>query len=142
MLIFIIKITTIIHIFAHILDMYHNVIYIYILYILLTLHNFLFNTTYSRCLFVRWAKLRASVLPVCMLLEPVSECLLLGLAIAWSLAVLLKWSPVGVLFMHCLIWFLLDYVLIRTIQVGAVEGKAWARHLLRTLGIYCASLFL
>ena len=65
----------------------------------------------------RWAKLRASVVPVCMILEPISECLFLSLMIAWSCAILFTWSPVVVIAVHCLIWFILDYILIRTIQV-------------------------
>lgn len=77
---------------------------------------------YSLFHVARWAKLRSAVQPFIILLEPASECLLCGLIASWVMTVLFGWSPVAFFFVHVLVWFVLDYILLRVIQVS------WMKH--------------
>lgn len=79
----------------------------------------------------RWVKLRTSLLPVTALLEPVSECLALGVVGSWAVSVVFTWSPLAFFFVHVLIWFLLDYTLLHIVQVGSV-AIGW-RHCLECM---------
>ena len=58
------------------------------------------------------------MLPLTIVLEPVSESLILGGLVSWSVNTLFLWSPLAFFFVHCLVWFLLDYVLLLVVQVG------------------------
>ncbi|XP_050427330.1 ceramide glucosyltransferase-like [Adelges cooleyi] len=65
----------------------------------------------------RWVKLRASMVPYTIVLEPMSECLILGAIAAWSTHVLVPTvDPYAFYLVHTLVWFLLDWILLRTIQ--------------------------
>ena len=75
---------------------------------------------YDFCLFFRWAKLRAAMVPLTILLEPLSECILLGLLAAWSVFYLFRWDPLSFFLLHILIWFLMDWVLIHVVQNGSL----------------------
>lgn len=66
----------------------------------------------------RWVKLRSAVQPFIVLMEPISEWLILGLIMSWAVTVIFGWSPVAFFFVHTLVWFLLDYILLRIIQNG------------------------
>jgi len=66
----------------------------------------------------RWVKLRSAVQPFIVLMEPISEWLILGLIMSWAVTVIFDWSPVAFFFVHTLVWFLLDYILLRIVQVG------------------------
>lgn len=68
----------------------------------------------------RWTKLRAAMIPVTTVLEPFSECLLLGILSSWAVFYLLHWNPLAFFFVHVLIWFLMDWILIRVIQNGSL----------------------
>ena len=68
--------------------------------------------------FCRWTKLRASLLPLTIILEPISESMILGALVSWAASTLFCWSPLAFFFVHCLVWFLLDYVLLLVVQVG------------------------
>ena len=63
----------------------------------------------------RWTRLRTAMVPTTLLLEPMSECLPLGLLAAISVNVLFRWDPIIFFLLHCLAWFLLDYLLITTV---------------------------
>ena len=52
-----------------------------------------------------------------MVLEPLSECMLMGVCASWALEYLFGISSMGVFLMHILLWFLLDYSLLRIIEV-------------------------
>jgi len=65
----------------------------------------------------RWTKLRASLLPLTIILEPISESLICGALVSWAVSTLFCWSPLAFFFVHCLVWFLLDYVLLLVVQV-------------------------
>ena len=66
----------------------------------------------------RWAKLRFAMVPHTILLEPLSECFVLGILAAWSINFLFKIDPFAIYLFHILVWFLLDYTLLNVIQVG------------------------
>ena len=55
------------------------------------------NTIESSNTFVsgfRWTKLRAAMCPHTILLEPLSECMLLGCVTAWAVNFLFRWDPI------------------------------------------------
>ena len=66
----------------------------------------------------RWAKLRFAMLPHTIVLEPLSECFMLGFFAAWSVNLLFQVDPFAVYLFHVLLWFLLDYVLLCIIQAS------------------------
>lgn len=66
----------------------------------------------------RWIKLRFAMVPQWTLLEPFSECMLLGLLGATAISFIWAINPVAVFILHVLMWFLLDYKLLCTIQNG------------------------
>ncbi|XP_054161394.1 ceramide glucosyltransferase-B-like isoform X2 [Oppia nitens] len=68
----------------------------------------------------RWAKLRIAMIPHMILLEPLSECLMLGAIAAWAVSFLVQCDPFAVYLFHLLLWFLLDYVLLCIVQNGAL----------------------
>ena len=70
---------------------------------------------------IRWVKLRKAMVPLWQsLLEPLSECILLGLLAAWSVFYLFRWDPLSFFLLHILIWFLMDWVLIHVVQNGSL----------------------
>ena len=64
----------------------------------------------------RWTKLRMAMVPLASFCEPFSECLLLGCLATWSVMVLFCWDPLSFFFIHILIWFLMDWILLMIIQ--------------------------
>ncbi|ESO97458.1 hypothetical protein LOTGIDRAFT_214304 [Lottia gigantea] len=66
----------------------------------------------------RWAYMRYSMLPLFVFLEPLSECMIMGVAASWAVQFLFDFSPMGFFLLHVLLWFLLDYVLICVVQNG------------------------
>lgn len=69
---------------------------------------------------MRWIKLRSTLVPSTIVLEPVSESVLLGIMISWSVNILFSWTPIVFFFIHILAWFLLDYLLLRIVQGGSI----------------------
>jgi ceramide glucosyltransferase len=67
---------------------------------------------------MRWAKLRASLVPLTIILEPISESVILGAIVSWAVSVMFTWSPLAFFFVHILVWFLLDYLLLLVVQGG------------------------
>lgn len=66
----------------------------------------------------RWIKLRFAMVPQWTLLEPFSECMLLGLLGAMSISFLWAIDPFAIFLFHVLIWFLCDYKLLCIVQNG------------------------
>ena len=62
--------------------------------------------------------MRSALVPFTASLEPLSECMLLGLLTSLAVMVLFKWSGVAFFFVHTLLWFILDYTLLKSIQVS------------------------
>lgn len=68
----------------------------------------------------RWAKLRIAMVPAMILLEPISECMLLGALAAWAANWLFGWDPLVLYLVHVLLWFLLDSLLLSIVQNGSL----------------------
>ncbi|XP_022650237.1 ceramide glucosyltransferase-like isoform X1 [Varroa destructor] len=73
----------------------------------------------------RWSKLRFAMLPHLIILEPLSECMLLGMCVAWSTSMLFGWDVFAVYLIHSLIWFLLDWMLLCIVQNGMLPFSKW-----------------
>ncbi|GFO27640.1 ceramide glucosyltransferase [Plakobranchus ocellatus] len=67
---------------------------------------------------VRWAKLRMTLLPTLIVLEPLGESVIQGAAASLAAGYLLDMSPLAFFIGHLLTWFLIDYFLIRIVQNG------------------------
>lgn len=65
----------------------------------------------------RWAKLRVAMVPTMILLEPLSECLVVGAFASWSVSVLFNWDSLVFYLIHILCWFLSDWLLLSIVQV-------------------------
>ncbi|XP_067640467.1 ceramide glucosyltransferase [Eurosta solidaginis] len=68
---------------------------------------------------IRWAKLRVAMVPTTILLEPLSECMLLGALASWSAGLLFSWDPLVFYLVHVLTWCLSDWILLSIVQNGA-----------------------
>ncbi|XP_017489025.1 PREDICTED: ceramide glucosyltransferase-B-like [Rhagoletis zephyria] len=64
----------------------------------------------------RWAKLRIAMIPHMILLEPLSECFVLGAMASCAISFLTQVDPFAVYLIHILLWFLFDYSLLIIIQ--------------------------
>lgn len=68
----------------------------------------------------RWAKLRVAMVPTTILLEPMSECLIVGAFASWSVNVLFGWDSLVFYLIHILFWFLSDWILLSIVQNGSL----------------------
>lgn len=68
----------------------------------------------------RWIKLRFAMVPQWTILEPFSECMLLGLIGAISISFLWALNAYVIFTLHVLTWFIFDYKLLSTIQNGPI----------------------
>ncbi|CAL8134620.1 unnamed protein product [Orchesella dallaii] len=68
----------------------------------------------------RWAKLRFAMVPPTILAEPFSECMVLGICVAFATRVLLRWDPIVVFLIHLLTWCIMDWFLLRSVQNGNI----------------------
>ncbi|EEC00850.1 ceramide glucosyltransferase, putative [Ixodes scapularis] len=73
----------------------------------------------------RWAKLRFAMVPHTTALEPFSECMLLGMLVAWAASFLFQWDAFVVYLLHLLLWFLLDWMLLSIVQNGLLPFSKW-----------------
>lgn len=67
---------------------------------------------------IRWAKLRVAMVPSTILLEPLSECMVLGALTSWSASLIFKWDPLVFYLVHILTWLLSDWLMLCTVQVN------------------------
>lgn len=67
----------------------------------------------------RWARLRIAMIPTTCLLEPLSECMPLGAGAAWAAGQLLGAEPLAFFLCHVLVWFLSDWLMLRSVQNGS-----------------------
>uniref|UniRef100_V5IDB2 Putative glct-1 n=1 Tax=Ixodes ricinus TaxID=34613 RepID=V5IDB2_IXORI len=58
-------------------------------------------------------------------LEPFSECMLLGMLVAWATSFLFQWDAFVVYLLHLLLWFLLDWMLLSIVQNGLLPFSKW-----------------
>lgn len=68
----------------------------------------------------RWAKLRVAMVPTTILLEPLSECMVVGAFASWSVNVLFNYDSLVFYLVHILTWFLSDYILLSIVQNGSL----------------------
>ncbi|XP_046845546.1 ceramide glucosyltransferase-like isoform X2 [Xenia sp. Carnegie-2017] len=73
-----------------------------------------FSSFFSRM--VRWTRLRVTMMPVIGVLEPLTECLVIGLLGSCGAKYLLGFSAWKVLLGHCLLWFSADILLLNIMQ--------------------------
>ena len=59
--------------------------------------------------------------PHTILLEPLSECMLLGILTAWAVNFLLRWDPISFFLVHVLLWFIMDWMLLHIVQVRNLQ---------------------
>lgn len=62
------------------------------------------------------------MIPHMILLEPLSECFVLGAMASWAVSFLTQIDPFAVYLFHILLWFLLDYTLLLIIQVCITQS--------------------
>ncbi|XP_052822686.1 ceramide glucosyltransferase 2 [Octopus bimaculoides] len=91
---------------------------------------------------VRWLRLRFSMIPfVTIIIEPLTECLPLGLYGSWSIHHFLGVNPYYIFSFHILGWLIIDYLQLKNIQrTGLAFSKltfvmAWLCRELMTLVI-------
>ena len=65
------------------------------------------------------------MIPHMILLEPLSECFVLGAMASWAISFLTQIDPFAVYLFHILLWFLLDYTLLLIIQVMVIENDEY-----------------
>lgn len=68
----------------------------------------------------RWAKLRVAMMPTMILLEPLSECMIIGAFASWSVSVLFHWDFLVFYLVHILIWLLSDWLMLSIVQNGTL----------------------
>ena len=67
----------------------------------------------------RWLRLRMNMVPlVSAVLEPLAECLPLGLYMAWSMYYLFDLDPKLWFAGHVFVWYLMDIIQLSVIQVA------------------------
>lgn len=84
---------------------------------LLSIVDFLPRLMVGLMFVFRWAKLRVAMLPLVIIFEPLSECMVIGACTAWAVSVLFQWDVLGFYLVHILVWFLLDWILLSVVQV-------------------------
>ncbi|CAG5055353.1 unnamed protein product [Parnassius apollo] len=68
----------------------------------------------------RWAQLRIAMVPTTTLLELLSECFPLGAGAAWASEKLFGAEPLPFFLVHVLVWFLSDWLMLRSVQNGSL----------------------
>lgn len=76
------------------------------------------NTFQARL--TRWAKLRVAMVPTMILLEPLSECMILGAFASWSVSLIFHWDALVFYLVHILMWLLSDWLLLSIVQNGTL----------------------
>lgn len=65
---------------------------------------------------IRWSQLRTSMIPMFIILEPLSECMMLGVLASLAAEYMFDISPMAFFLLHVLVWFLLDYILMQIVE--------------------------
>ncbi|XP_045604183.1 ceramide glucosyltransferase [Procambarus clarkii] len=66
----------------------------------------------------RWCKLRIAMVPHTILLEPLSECMVLGLIVSWAATIVLRADYLVFFLFHTLSWSLADWIMLNIVQNG------------------------
>jgi len=97
--------------------------------------------------FARWAKLRIAMLPHILVLEPMQECVLLGILSSLAVNTLFQWNSLVFFLVHVTAWMLTDYVLLSIVQNGPLPfGKfeyvvSWLFREFTSLPLFLRALF-
>ncbi|XP_029200146.2 ceramide glucosyltransferase-like [Acropora millepora] len=65
---------------------------------------------------VRWTRLRLTMEPFPSVLEPLTESVVIGILASWAVSHLWAFSVAFSFIKHLLLWFFLDYLLLKTVQ--------------------------
>ncbi|CAH3173135.1 unnamed protein product [Porites evermanni] len=65
---------------------------------------------------VRWTRLRLTMEPFPAIFEPLTESVVIGLLASWAMSYLWEFSAALMFIKHILVWFVLDFILLRCIQ--------------------------
>lgn len=68
----------------------------------------------------RWTKLRIAMIPTTILLEPLSECFVIGAMTSWSVNYLFDWDSLAFFIVNILLWCLSDWILLSIVQNGTI----------------------
>ncbi|KAK3599100.1 hypothetical protein CHS0354_024439 [Potamilus streckersoni] len=90
---------------------------------------------------IRWGQLRFAMLPTLIILEPLGECMFMGVLSSWAVEYLFGISSMAFFLMHVLTWFLLDYFLLRITENGPLPFSK-SEFLVAWLLRECASFYL
>ena len=71
------------------------------------------NDNHSCC---RWTRLRLTMELFPAIFEPLTESVVIGLLASWGVSYIWQFSAILVFIKHTLLWFILDYVLLRCVQ--------------------------
>ena len=73
----------------------------------------------------RWGKLRTPILPIASVLEPLSECVPMGVPVSVCVWLMFNIHPVMFFLVHCMLWFIFDMLLMYTVQVCSMGGAEY-----------------
>lgn len=79
-----------------------------------------YSISYHHNRICRWMKLRNAMIPSTIFFEPISLCMLLGLMNSWAVNYMFDLSPLSFMLVHILIWFILDYTMMKLLENGNV----------------------
>lgn len=71
-------------------------------------------------IFSNVSKLRVAMVPTMILLEPLSECMVLGALSSWSVSVLFHWDALVFYLVHILMWLMSDWLMLSIVQNGSL----------------------
>ena len=74
-------------------------------------HKILYNGFYCR-----WTRLRLTMEPFPAIFEPLTESVVIGLLASWAMSYLWEFSAALMFIKHVLVWFILDFILLRCVQ--------------------------
>ncbi|CAG0896925.1 unnamed protein product [Darwinula stevensoni] len=70
---------------------------------------------------IRWAQLRFAMTPHMTVLEPVFECMFIGLIGSWAARVLFGFNILFFILLHSLTWLILDWILLSVVNKGGKQ---------------------
>ncbi|XP_065842593.1 ceramide glucosyltransferase-B-like isoform X2 [Oscarella lobularis] len=94
---------------------------------------------------IRWTRLRASMMPFPGLLEPLTECIFLGIFASIAASRIFNCCVLTFFVLQSIVWFLLDYHLMSCVENGPLPSMwkvicAWLVRELWTIPIFVESL--
>lgn len=64
------------------------------------------------------------MLPLVIVFEPLSECMVIGACAGWATSLLFRWEPLVFYLIHILVWFLCDWILLSIVQVSMIMNQS------------------